>query len=175
MKHLVLYISILFLSNTLFAQKSHRYNHKEDYAKLSIGPEIGGMAFMSMSESNKWSSYFGYTIGGLIDTRPFRSIGLTTGLAYDKIINGTHFYEIPIILNYYAKNDLVISGGPIIFSDPQNGKLNFQNPTIGAILGFKKDKFGLCLFYHPDYVVNNEETRIFIGLIIRIQLFIKII
>ncbi len=154
---------------------AHRNNHKKDYAKLSIGPEISGIAFINKSVSKGWSSNFGYSFGGQLNVRPFKAVGLTTGLTYNKINNGSSFYDIPIIINYFTKNDLMFSAGPILLSDPPNGSLNFQSPTIGGIIGFKKSNLGLWLFYDPDYVIINKDTRFFLGLLIKIQLLYKVL
>ena len=82
-------ICLLVITFNLSAQMQYRHSrYNDDFARLTIGPTIAGMAFMTMRKSNEKIYNFGYLLGGELNIRPITQLGLTTGLAIRKVIPG---------------------------------------------------------------------------------------
>ena len=140
--------------------------------KFSIGPELGGMGYVSFLKSNETKFYGEYSFGGTVEIRPIRLLSLNTGFTYNKILNGSKYFSTPILLGVYGER-MGIFGGPVLYYDNKNGKVDFNSPKIGASIGYGTSNLGIFLYYNPNNPVFEDginNVRFFIGLGLKINL-----
>lgn len=171
MKPLHLLILVLFLPALCNSQNRHSGN-KYDFSRFYIGPEIGGLAYMALYEQGEGKFYAEYSLGGRMDIRPFRPIGIQTGFSYHKAVNEFHYYSSPLFLYFYNKNNVAFIIGPVFNFDARGDKVDFNNPTLGGAIGTGTQNLSILLFYNPKLPIfreNIQGIRYFIGLGIRIS------
>jgi hypothetical protein len=152
---------------------TNRYSRNQQNLTISIIPEIGGAAYYMQLESDDNKFYSGYNVGCNVELKPIKNFGLTSGFTYNKFFNSINYNEVPILINYFTKNDLIFSAGSVLYFDPNAKQYGNPDPSVGAAFGIKKANFGFIFYLNRNHplISLNRDMKYAVGIGLKIDLF----
>lgn len=168
----ILLIFLFFLMNHTYSQSFNSMQKNENYARLLIGVNAGASILLTTDYEDLFSS-IKYSIGGSLKIRPIKSYGFETGFKFHNILNYGKFYDIPLLLHIYTKNNKAIFIGPNLLYKYNKSATDFSTPMLSGTIGFGNQYGGLYLTVLPNLfedLKELQELNIYLGLSIHLSL-----
>ncbi len=162
----------IFCSFQAISSDYSKKKKRKDFPVLVIGPEVGASFIMGFYEEGEMSAYFNYSLGGFLNIRPIKQIGIMSGFKFVSIVNVQKFYELPILFQLYFDETSNITIGPSILYDIHENNTIYKNSKIGFTVGGGGQLGGIFFSYYPYYteLIETQNLNFLIGVGVSIRL-----
>jgi hypothetical protein len=162
MRFLILTALLLYLSVNGSAKFKNKEFERREFSTIMAGPEAGGSILFMTMEGQGLTTYFHYRYGGFIVVRPVKKVGLESGFRYNSLIGTEQFYEIPLFLQLYGRENSALIIGPNLIYPDQKKDTDFSSPLTGFTLGAGNPYGTIFLSLFPVRGTYFEEKTNFI-------------